>query len=144
MSFRVKKGDKVVIIAGKEKGETGKVLAVNPTDNYVKVENRNMVTRHRKARSAQDVGGRIQQEGNIHISNVQVICPTCNVPTRIKAGLDDNNKKIRVCMHCGAALDVKEEKAKKTAKKSAKSGETKAKRTRKSSKTEAADNAANN
>lgn len=116
MSLTVKKGDNVVVLAGKEKGATGKVLAVDPKSGRVKVENVNMVSRHRKARSAQDTGGISKMEGNIDISNVQVICPVCSKATRIGA-MTQKDKKVRKCGKCGAALDVKAEKPKKTVKK---------------------------
>jgi len=140
MSLTVKKGDNVVVLAGKDKGTTGKIISVNPTDKRVRVENVNMVSRHRKARSAQDVGGIVKMEGAIDVSNVQVICPSCNKATRISAS-EVNGKKIRICKKCGASLDAKVEKTKKSAtkkdakkdsvKKETKTGETKAKRTTK-------------
>ena len=152
MSLTVKKGDNVVVLAGKDKGATGKIIAVDPTDKRVRVENVNMVSRHRKARSAQDVGGITKMEGTLDISNVQVICPACNKATRIGA-TEVNGKKIRVCKKCGASLDVKVEKTKKTskkdsvkkdsAKKETKTGEAKAKRTTKK-KVETAETGAEN
>ena len=132
MSLTVKKGDNVVVLAGKEKGAIGKVLAVDPQSGRVKVENVNMVSRHRKARSAQDTGGISKMEGNIDISNVQVICPVCNKATRIGAMMQ-KDKKVRKCGKCGAALDVKAEKAKKT---TAKAGDTKAEKPKKTVKKE--------
>jgi len=152
MSLTVKKGDNVVVLAGKDKGATGKIIAVDPTDKRVRVENVNMVSRHRKARSAQDVGGITKMEGTLDISNVQVICPACNKATRIGA-TEVNGKKIRVCKKCKASLDVKVEKTKKTskkdsakkdsAKKETKTGEAKAKRTTKK-KVETAETGAEN
>lgn len=135
MSFTVKKGDNVVVLAGKEKGSTGKIIAVDPKAGRVRVENVNMVSRHRKARSAQDPGGISKMEGSLDISNVQVICPSCGKATRIAAQVN-GDKKIRVCKKCGATLDAKAEKPKKTAKKDSvkkdsKTAETKAKRTSK-------------
>lgn len=148
MSFRVKKDDNVVVIAGKEKGKTGKVMHVDPEKGFVKVENTNMVSRHRKPRSAQDAGGIAKMEGNIHISNVQIICPSCNKATRIGVKLE-GDKKLRVCKHCGAELDVKTEKTtKKAATKKTKTetsvskSDSRVKRTRKS-KAETADKSEN-
>jgi len=148
MSLSIKKGDNVVVLAGKDKGNTGKIIAVDPKEGRVRVENVNMVSRHRKARSAQDQGGIKKMEGSIDVSNVQMICPTCNKATRIGAS-EVNGKKIRVCKKCGASLDVKIEKTKKTAtkkdsvKKETKTGEAKAKRTTKK-KTEKPDTAVEN
>ena len=115
MSLNVKQGDNVVVIAGKDKGRTGRVLSANPGANSVVVDNINIVTKHRKPRGAQNPGGISKEPGNIHVSNVQIICPSCNKATRVKAG-----EEIRACVKCGASLDVKakaEKKTKKTAKK---------------------------
>lgn len=112
MSYRVKRNDNVVVISGQEKGKTGKVIFVNPDKDFVRVENLNMVSKHKKARSAQDQGGIQKFEGNIHISNVQIICPYCNKATRIGAKID-GDKKFRVCKKCDAGLEFKQEKAKK-------------------------------
>ncbi len=119
MSLNVKQGDNVVVIAGKDKGKTGRVLSANPSANSVVVDNINIVTKHRKPRGAQNPGGISKEPGNIHVSNVQIICPSCNKATRVKAG-EAEGKKIRACVKCGASLDVKakaEKKTKKTAKK---------------------------
>ena len=112
MSYRIRRNDNVVVIAGQDKGKTGRVIFVNPEKEFVKVENVNMISKHRKARSAQDQGGIQKLEGNIHISNVQLICPSCNKATRIAAKTEGTNK-FRACKKCGAALEFKQEKVKK-------------------------------
>lgn len=117
MSLHVKKGDNVLVLAGKDKGKTGKVLSVNPDKATVVVDGVNVVTKHNKPRSAQVPGGIEKVNGNIDISNVMVICPICGKATRIAAG-EESGKKVRLCKKCGAGLDVKV--AKKPAKKSAK------------------------
>lgn len=106
MSLNVKTGDNVVIIAGKDKGKTGRVLSVDTAKKSVKVEGRNMVTRHVKPRGPQQPGGKNTQPGNIDVSNVQIICPSCNKATRVRAGEADG-KKVRACIKCGASLDAK-------------------------------------
>lgn len=106
MSMNVKKGDNVLVIAGKDKGSTGKVLEADPKSAKVRVENVNIVSKHKKARSAQDTGGIMKQEGAIDVSNVQIICPECNKATRVGHTVTDG-KKVRKCMKCGASLDVK-------------------------------------
>ena len=112
-SLRIKKGDNVLIIAGKENGKTGQILTVNHKNNTVIVKGINMISKHQKPRSAQDKGGIIKLEGKIHGSNVQVICPKCNKATRIAIKVTDD-KKSRVCKKCDATLDVaKASKAKK-------------------------------
>lgn len=115
-SLNVKQGDNVVVIAGKDKGKKGRVLNANPDARTVKVDNVNVVTKHRKPRGAQNPGGISKEPGNIDVSNVQIICPSCNKATRVKAGEADG-KKVRACGKCGASLDVKvkAEKKKKTA-----------------------------
>ena len=105
MSLSIKKGDNVLVIAGKDKGKTGKVLVSMPADNSVVVAGVNMISKHKKPRSAQDKGGIIKKEGKIHASNVQIICPTCDKATRINNATVDG-KKIRQCKKCGANLDV--------------------------------------
>ena len=116
MSLRIKKGDNVLVIAGKDKGKTGTVLEVSPKTGKVVVDGVNVVSRHQKPRSQQDKGGIIKKNAAIDASNVMVICPTCGKATRIKAG-EANGKKVRVCK-CGSALDKANAKAvKKEAKK---------------------------
>lgn len=112
MSLGVKKGDNVVVIAGKDKGKTGKVNLVNPDDKRVVVEGVNLISRHTKPRNAQEKGGIVKKEGTIDISNVQVICASCNKATRVAHTFVDN-KKLRVCKHCGASLDAEKKAVKK-------------------------------
>ena len=103
-NLHVKKGDTVVVIAGKDKGKTGKVLSAMPSENAVVVEKVNIINKHKKPRNAQEKGGIIKMEGKIDASNVQVICPVCKKATRI-ANKEVDGKKVRVCKHCGASLD---------------------------------------
>lgn len=124
MALHVKKGDNVLVLAGKDKGKTGKVLSANPANHTVVVDGVNVVTKHRKPRSAQQPGGIEKVNGNIDSSNVQIICPACGKATRV-GNAEVNGKKSRVCVKCGASLDAKAAKAeKKTAKKTAKTAET--------------------
>ena len=135
MSLNVKKGDTVLVIAGKDKGKSGKVLIAQPADNSVVVAGVNIIAKHKKPRSAQDKGGIIKKEGKIHASNVQIICPVCNKATRINNETVDG-KKIRQCKKCGANLDsaVKKE-VKKTATKTTKTATTDAKEAKTTTKT---------
>lgn len=122
--MNIKKGDNVLVIAGKGKGKTGKVLDVNPKTNKVTVENVNVVTKHQKPRSQQDKGGIIKKTAPMEASNTMVVCPNCGKATRV-AHTEVNGKNVRTCKKCGASLDkefaktVKKEakKAVKTAKK---------------------------
>lgn len=105
MALNVKKGDTVLVIAGKDKGKTGKVLVAMPADNSVVVAGVNIVAKHKKPRSAQDKGGIIKKENKIDASNVQIVCPSCSKATRV-AHKENNGKKERFCKKCGASLDV--------------------------------------
>lgn len=105
MSLNVKTGDTVVVIAGKDKGSKGKVIAAYPAAGRVKVENVNVITKHKKPRSAQVPGGIFKEPAAIDVSNVQIICPSCDKATRVRHAETDG-KKARVCCKCGATLDV--------------------------------------
>lgn len=139
MSLNVKKGDNVVILAGKDKGRTGKIVSVNTSAGRVVVDGANEITKHVKARSANQQSRIEKKSGTIDASNVMILCPACNKATRV-ANKVEGGKKIRVCQKCGAALDVKAEKndkkEKKTKTAAAESTGTSAKKTRKSKKTE--------
>ncbi|MDE7394898.1 MAG: 50S ribosomal protein L24 [Clostridiales bacterium] len=115
MSLNVKKGDTVLIIAGKDKGKTGKVVSCDPANGRVVVEDCNMITKHTKPRGANQPGGRNKVAGPIDVSNVQIVCPDCHKATRVAHKIDGENK-IRVCNKCGASLEAKkvEKKAKKS------------------------------
>lgn len=124
-TLNVKKNDSVLIIAGNDKGKTGKVLATSPKTGRVIVEGINVQIKHKKARSAQEAGGRIEKAGAIDVSNVMVICPTCGKATRIAYGKDDAGKSVRICKKCGVALNKKEAKeVKKETKKTTKTTKT--------------------
>lgn len=119
MKLHVKKGDNVVVLAGKDKGKTGKILVANPSDNSVVVEGVNIISKNKKARSAQEKSTIVKTEGKINVSNVQIVCPVCNKATRIANTVVDG-KNVRTCKHCGASLDAKKAAAKKAVKESKK------------------------
>ncbi len=102
--MEIKKGDNVVVIAGKDKGKKGKVLETSPKSAKVVVEGVNIVTKHKKPRSAQDKGGIVKQTNPIDSSNVMVVCSTCGKATRI-GHKEIDGKKARICKKCGASLD---------------------------------------
>ena len=104
MKMTVKKGDNVVVIAGKEKGKTGKVLEVFPKNNRVLVDGVNLVTKHKKARTQQEKSAIIKKTAPIDASNVMVVCAVCGKATRI-AHKEIDGKKVRVCKKCSASLD---------------------------------------
>ncbi len=121
----VKTGDNVLVIAGKDKGKSGKVTAVYADTNKVLVENVNIVSKHQKPKSQQDKGGIFKRPAPIDASNVLVVCPVCGKATRV-AHSEIDGKKVRTCKKCGASLDkefVKQ--TKKEAKKTIKASELK-------------------
>lgn len=106
--LNVKKGDRVRIISGKDAGKEGKIMTAMPADERVIVEGANIVTRHVKPRRQGEPGGRIEQAGSIHVSNVQLVCPNCKVPTRVGHAIvekDGKKKSVRVCKQCGKQID---------------------------------------
>lgn len=118
-SLNVKKGDNVIVLAGQDKGKKGTVISASPKNETVRVEGVNVVTKHVKPRGAQQPGGMMKEAGNIHVSNVQIICPDCGKPTRVEHAIVDG-KKARVCKKCGASLDKQAKAAVKKEKKVAK------------------------
>ncbi len=117
MSMTVKKGDNVVVITGKDKGKSGKVLEVFPKNNTVLVDGVNIVTKHKKARKQNEKSEIVKMAAPIEVSNIMVVCGTCGKATRI-AHKEMNGKNVRVCKKCSASLDKEYVKAtKKEAKK---------------------------
>lgn len=106
MKLSVKKGDNVLVLAGKDAGKTGEVLEVRKDENRVVVANVNIQAHHRKPRNKDDKGGILKTEGPIDVSNVQVICPVCKKATRVAHSIVDG-KSTRICKKCGASLGVK-------------------------------------
>ena len=124
MSTSIKKGDNVVVIAGKEKGKTGKVTEVSSKNNRVLVDGVNIVTKHQKARKQDEKSQIIKKNAPIEASNVMVVCPSCGKATRI-AHSEVDGKKVRTCKKCKASLDKEFAKAvKKETKKTVKTAET--------------------
>ena len=105
LATHVKKNDTVKVIAGKEKGKTGKVIVVLPKKERVIIEKINLVKRHTKPRGAAGQGGIIEKEGAIHISNVMVVCPKCNSAVRFGYKLLEDGNKVRVCKKCEEVID---------------------------------------
>lgn len=105
-ALNVKTGDRVMVIAGKDKGKTGNIKKVNPSESKVIVEGANLVTKAQKANPMAGIqGGFIKLEAPLNSSNVMIVCPSCEKPTRIKHDTVEG-KKIRVCKKCGEQLDV--------------------------------------
>jgi large subunit ribosomal protein L24 len=110
MALRIKTDDEVIVIGGKDRGKRGKVLRVEPKKNRVYVEGLNIVKRHQRpqqvagAQRAETVGGVIEREGPIHISNVMLVDPKDDKPTRVGVLVEDG-KRLRVARRSGSKLD---------------------------------------
>ncbi len=110
-SMRIRADDRVVVIGGKDAGKTGRVVRTEPKRQFVFVEGLNLVKRHEKPRPTQDVrkagqqqGGIIEKEGPIHVSNVMLVDPKDNKPTRIGVRRDKGGKRERYAKRSGASL----------------------------------------
>jgi large subunit ribosomal protein L24 len=99
----IKKKDKVIVKAGKDKGKTGEVLKVFPEKSRIIVSKINFIKKHTRATQTAP-GGITEKESPIHISNVALICPKCNQATRVKIDRLSDGKKIRVCRKCGEMI----------------------------------------
>jgi large subunit ribosomal protein L24 len=110
VSARIKSGDEVIVIGGKDRGKKGRVLRVEPARNRLYVEGLNIVKRHQKPRQvagaqrAEQVGGVIEKEGPIHLSNVMLVDPKQGKPTRLGVEFEDG-KRYRVARRSGTRLD---------------------------------------
>jgi len=102
---QIRRNDNVMVIAGKERGKTGKVLRVDPGKDAVIIERVNMVKRHTKARGPQQPGGIVEKEAALPASNVMMMCDKCNAPVRVGHKVLGDGKKIRICRRCREALD---------------------------------------
>jgi large subunit ribosomal protein L24 len=103
-SLTIRKGDKVRVMAGKDKGKEGKVVAAMPTKQRVVVEGVNRVKKHARPTQKQPQGGIMEIDGTIHVSNVMLICPSCAEPTRIARRREDGVR-LRVCKKCEKPID---------------------------------------
>jgi large subunit ribosomal protein L24 len=101
----LKKNDTVMVVAGKNRGKSGKVLRVLPKKEAVIIERLNFAKRHLRAGGPHGKGGIVEKEAPIRISNVQLLCGKCNRPTRIGKKILEDGKKIRICRKCGEAID---------------------------------------
>lgn len=102
--LKVKKGDHVVVIAGRDKGKRGEVLQVIPDDNRALVQGVNVVVRHQK-QSQQQEGGKISKEAPIHISNIAVEDPASGEPSRVGYKILDDGRKVRFAKRSGETID---------------------------------------
>ncbi len=105
IKVHVKKDDMVKIIAGKERGKTGKVLRVFPAKGRVVVENLNVVKRHTRPNQLNPEGGIVEKEAAISMSNVMLVCGSCNEATRTGIKTLEDGSKTRYCKKCNASVD---------------------------------------
>jgi large subunit ribosomal protein L24 len=101
----VRKGDTVVVVAGKERGKKGKVLRVIPEKGRVVVERLNLIKKHQRPTQKVRQGGIIEREGSIHLSNVMLVDPSSDKPTRVGMRALADGKKVRVARRSGEMLD---------------------------------------
>ncbi len=106
--MNVRRGDTVMVIAGKDRGKRGTVERVEKTKRGlgVVVPGLNMAKRHMRPRTRSQTAGILDLPVPIHVSNVQVVCPRCNKPTRIGHQLLEGGRRARVCKHCGEQIEV--------------------------------------
>jgi len=105
MRAQIKKNDNVMVITGRERGKTGRVLRVIPEKSRALVERLNMVKRHTKARGPQAAQGIIEKEAPLHVSNLMIMCEKCNGPVRMGKKLLEDGRRVRICRKCGEQLD---------------------------------------
>ena len=101
----VRRGDTVAVIAGRERGKRGKVLRVLPEKGRVLVEHVNMIKKHQRPTQKLRQGGIIEREGALALSNVLVVCPRCDKPSRLGVKILGDGRKVRTCRRCGESID---------------------------------------
>jgi large subunit ribosomal protein L24 len=105
MSLGIKKEDTVHVLTGKYKGKQGRVLSVDKTLGRVLIEKINIIKKHMKPNKTYAQGGIIEKEAPIQLSNVMLVCPKCNKPSKIAATVIDGGKKHRSCKKCKEVID---------------------------------------
>ncbi|MGH7819677.1 MAG: 50S ribosomal protein L24 [Candidatus Binatia bacterium] len=103
--LKIRKGDTVMVVAGRERGKSGKVLRVVRDEGRLIVERLNVVKRHRKPRGPQAPGGIVEKEAPIRLSNVMLVCGKCNRPVRIGRKRLEDGRAVRVCRGCGEQIE---------------------------------------
>lgn len=101
----VRRGDRVVVISGKDKGKKGKVITAEPAKGKVKVEGINIIKKHAKPTQKVPQGGIREMEASFYASKVMVLCPACNKPTRVGKKSTAAGERVRICKKCGESLD---------------------------------------
>jgi len=101
---RIRKNDMVMVVTGRDRGKTGKVMRVVPEAGRILVERLNVVKRHSRPRGAASPGGIVEKEAPIAISNVMIFCDRCNAPVRIGSKTAADGARIRICRRCGESV----------------------------------------
>lgn len=102
----IRRNDQVKVIAGRDKGKTGKVLKVDPKKLKAVVENVMFIKRHTRPNPGKNIkGGIVEREMPIHLSNLMIICPSCHMTTRVGHSVLQDGQKVRVCKKCSATID---------------------------------------
>jgi large subunit ribosomal protein L24 len=102
---KIKKNDNVLVLSGKDRGKQGQVRKVLPKEGRAIVNGVNIVKKHKRPQTQQQVGGIIEMEAPLHLSNLAVVCPACGRPTRIGIKTTADDKKTRFCKKCDADID---------------------------------------
>jgi len=102
--MKIKKGDNIIVISGKDKGKQGKVISVLPEDGKVIVENINLKKKHQRPKTGGKKGEKIEVPRPIPGSTVALICKNCGKPTRVGRQVSPDGKKIRICKKCGLGI----------------------------------------
>ncbi len=103
--MRLRKGDRVYVVSGKDKGKEGTILRRDLARELIIVENVNMVTRSTRPTQKNPKGGLLKKEAPFHASKAMLVCPSCGKPTRVSRAFLDNGAKVRVCKKCGEVVD---------------------------------------
>lgn len=101
--MKLKRGDNIIMLSGKDRGKKGKVISVAPSLNKVVVEGLNLIKKHVRARKQGQKGQIISKERAVSVSSVALVCKSCGKPTRVGYRLE-NNTKTRICKKCGAEV----------------------------------------
>jgi large subunit ribosomal protein L24 len=105
MGLRIKKGDSAIVLSGKNKGKSGRVLSVKPHDDKLIIEGVNIVKKHMKPSKKYSQGGIIEKEAPLHFSKIMLVCPKCSKPTRIAHVILEDGKKLRTCKKCKEVME---------------------------------------
>jgi large subunit ribosomal protein L24 len=103
--MRLRKGDRVYVVSGKDKGKEGNILRRDVAKETVVVENVNMVTKSMRPTQKNPRGGLVKMEAPVNASKVMLVCPSCGKPTRVGRAFLDDGKKVRLCKKCGEIVD---------------------------------------